>query len=71
MKKAILLALLASGIMLLVFGVPAYASADSDVARFSTGSTTDRSLGMLFGGVLAVLIGAGGLLGGVKASRNS
>ena len=71
MNKTILLALLAGGIILLIFGIDAYNSADSDASRFFTGSPSDKSMGMIIGGVIAVVIGAGGLLRGPKIGRNS
>jgi hypothetical protein len=62
MNKAILVAVLAVGILLLVLGINAYDSNSSDISRFFTGSATDKSIWMLVGGVLATLIGMGGLL---------
>jgi NO-binding membrane sensor protein with MHYT domain len=64
MSKAISLALLAGGILLLVFGVMATTSLSSDISRFFTGSPTDKAIWMLIGGVVASVVGAVGLLRG-------
>jgi len=64
MNKLILLAILAGGIVLVVFGVAATESFSSDVSRFFTGSPTDKAIWLLIGGIVAVIIGLGGLLHG-------
>ena len=64
MNKLILLAILAGGIVLVVFGVAATKSFSSDISRFFTGSPTDKAIWMLIGGIVAVIIGLGGLLHG-------
>jgi hypothetical protein len=64
MSKAISLALLAGGILLLVFGVMATTSLSSDISRFFTGSPTDKAIWMLIGGVVGSVVGAVGLLRG-------
>jgi len=66
MTKAITLALLAGGILLLIFGINAYDSASSDISRFFTGSATDRSIWMLVGGVALTVLGLVGLSRGSK-----
>jgi len=66
MNKTISLALLAGGILLLIFGVIAYDSSSSDISRFFTGSATDKAIWMLVGGVVATILGLGGLLRGSK-----
>jgi hypothetical protein len=62
MTKAISIAILAGGILLLVFGINAYNSPGSDISRFFTGSATDRSLWMLVGGIVMTVLGTVGLL---------
>ena len=57
MNKAFSLALLAGGIVLIVFGVIAMDSFSSDVARFFTGSPTDKAVWMLIGGVVTTMVG--------------
>ena len=64
MNKLISLAILAVGIVLVVFGVTAAESFSSDISRFFTGSPTDKAIWMLLGGILAIIIGLVGLLRG-------
>jgi NO-binding membrane sensor protein with MHYT domain len=64
MSKAVSLALLAGGIVLIVFGVMASTSFTSDLSRFFTGSPTDKAIWMLLGGVVASIVGAVGLVRG-------
>ena len=66
MNKAISIAVLAGGILLLIFGIDAYNSSSSDISRFFTGSATDKSIWMLVGGVVAIVLGMVGLLRGSK-----
>jgi uncharacterized membrane protein YidH (DUF202 family) len=61
MNKLTSLAILAGGIVLVVFGVTATKSFSSDVSRFFTGSPTDKAIWMLLGGIVAIIIGLGGL----------
>jgi Protein of unknown function (DUF3185)/Family of unknown function (DUF5670) len=60
-NKLISLAILAGGIVLVVFGVAATDSFSSDVSRFFTGSPTDKAIWMLIGGIVAIITGLGGL----------
>lgn len=62
MNKAIALAVLAAGIVLLIFGVNAYDSTSSDISRFFTGSATDKAIWMLVGGFVVTVLGLVGLL---------
>jgi uncharacterized membrane protein YidH (DUF202 family) len=62
MTKTISIAILAAGILLLIFGINAYDSTSSDISRFFTGSATDKSIWMLLGGVAATVLGLGSLL---------
>lgn len=64
MSKAVSLALLAGGIVLIVLGVMASTSLTSDLSRFFTGSPTDKSIWMLVGGVVVSIVGAVGLVRG-------
>jgi hypothetical protein len=64
MNKAVSLALLAGGILLLIFGVSATGSFSSDISRFFTGSPTDKAIWMLIGGAVLSIVGAVGLLRG-------
>jgi hypothetical protein len=68
MNRAISLALLAGGVLLLIFGVRASESLGSDISRFFTGSPTDKAIWMLIGGVVLSITGLVGLLRGSKAT---
>jgi hypothetical protein len=58
MNKGIGLALLATGIVMIVFGINATDSFSSDVSRFFTGSPTDKSMWLLLGGIAATIVGS-------------
>jgi hypothetical protein len=62
MNRPLSLALLAGGIVALIYGVSAADSIGSSFSRFFTGSPTDRTIWLLIGGTVAVAIGATGLL---------
>jgi zinc transporter ZupT len=62
MNRAIMLAVLAGGVVLVVYGVAASESLSSDVSRFFTGSPTDKTMWLLIGGIAAIIVGAAGLL---------
>jgi len=62
MIRITVLALLAGGVLLLLFGGSAMSSVSSDVSRFFTGTPTDRSIWMLVGGIVTLVAGAAGLL---------
>lgn len=62
MNKAVSIALLVGGSMLLVFGFNASQSFGSDVSRAFTGSPTDKSVWMLVGGAIAAVAGLVGLM---------
>ncbi|MCX5633520.1 MAG: DUF3185 family protein [Phycisphaerae bacterium] len=64
MNKAVLLAILVGGIVLVIYGVSASESFSSDISRFFTGSPTDKAIWMLVGGIVAIIIGLAGLLRG-------
>ena len=66
MNKAVSLALLAGGIVLIGIGVNATNSFSSDVSRFFTGSPTDKAVWMLIGGIVAAVAG---LFGMMRSSR--
>ena len=67
MNRAVSLAILAGGILLTIYGVSASNSFSSDISRFFTGSPTVKTIWMLAGGVVAIIIGLVGLLRGSKA----
>jgi len=66
MNKAISIALIAGGIVLIVFGIKAMDSFGSDVSRFFTGSPTDKAVWMLIGGIVAAAVGLYGTTRGSK-----
>ena len=57
MNTAIGIALMAAGLLLLIFGFNESQSLSSDVTRVFTGSPTDRSMWMLIGGAVAAVLG--------------
>jgi hypothetical protein len=62
MIKALLLASIAAGILLTIFGVNEMNSFSSDVLRAFTGAPTDRSIWMIVVGVMLMVLGLAGLL---------
>jgi hypothetical protein len=66
MNKAIALALLVGGVILIIFGVNESHSFGSDVNRFFTGNPTDKSMWMLVGGAVAAVAGLTMTLRGSK-----
>jgi hypothetical protein len=62
MNKAVSLALLIGGIVLIIYGVNASNSIGSDFSRLFTGSPTDKAIWLLIGGLVAAAVGAGGLI---------
>ena len=62
MNEVIWLAILAGGIVLVIYGVSALESFSSDVSRFFTGSPTDKTMWLMIGGIVAVVVGLFGLL---------
>ena len=66
MDKAISLAILAGGILLLIFGISTSNSVSSDISRVFTDAPTDKAIWMLIGGVVVTIIGLVGLLRGLK-----
>ena len=64
MDKTIALAILAGGILLVIFGISASNSFSSDVSRIFTDAPTDKAIWMLVGGTVVTIIGLAGLLRG-------
>jgi hypothetical protein len=58
MNKGIGIALLAIGIILIVFGINASDSVGSSFTRFFKGTPTDKSMWLLIGGVASAIVGA-------------
>ncbi|MGA7779705.1 MAG: DUF3185 family protein [Paraburkholderia sp.] len=61
MTKAISIALLVGGVVLLYFGGQAFHSLSSDVSRVFTGSPTNKAIFLIAGGVVASLAGLIGI----------
>jgi len=57
MNKALGIALLVAGVVLTTLGINASESLGSDVSRFFTGAPTDKSIWLLIGGIVSVIIG--------------
>lgn len=64
MNKAVSLALLIVGIILIVYGISASNSVGSGFSRMFTGSPTDKTIWLLVGGGVAAIIGLVGVLRG-------
>jgi hypothetical protein len=61
MTKAISVALIVGGVMLLYFGGQSFHSIDDHVARFFTGSPATKTILLIAGGATAMLAGLIGL----------
>ena len=64
MSKMVSVALLAIGLVLIVYGINASDSFGSDVSRFFTGSPTNKTIWLLVGGAVSCVAGLVGLLRG-------
>ena len=62
MNKAISLALLVGGIVLIIYGIRANDSTASGFSRFFTGNPTDKTMWLLIGGTVAAVAGLVGVL---------
>ncbi len=67
MNKSVAIAIVIGGAILLTFGICASNSFSSDVSRFFTGSPSDKTVWMVVGGAVAVVIGLVTLRGGRSA----
>lgn len=66
MNQSISLAIVAVGVVLIIFGINAAESISSDISRAFTGAPTDKAVWMLVGGVAATIIGLVGMMRGSK-----
>jgi len=57
MNKALGIALVAAGIVLIVFGINASDSVGSSFSRFFTGAPTNKAVWLLLGGTISVVAG--------------
>lgn len=67
MNKPLSIAILLIGVILLIFGFSAGDSIASNVKESVTGTPTDKSLWLIIGGVLGIVVGGFGLVRGGKA----
>ena len=67
MNKPLCIALLAVGIILILFGIDASNSLGSSISRFFTGSPTDKAVWLLIGGIAASFFGLFGLARGTAS----
>ncbi len=68
MKRLLFLAVLVTGVVLLVFGFNASESFASEVSETFQGTPTDRSLWLIIGGALLTIVGLGGLVRGGRSA---
>jgi uncharacterized membrane protein HdeD (DUF308 family) len=66
MNKPLSIALLAAGIVLIIFGINATHAFTSEVSRFFSGSPTNKAIWMLIGGIVATILGLFGLMRPLK-----
>ena len=64
MNKALSIAFLVGGAILLVFGLQESGSFSSDVSRTFTGNPTDKTMWLIAGGAVLAVIGLVGLFTG-------
>jgi hypothetical protein len=57
MNKGIGIALLVVGIVLVIYGFNASDSVSSGVSRAFTGTPTEKTIGLLLGGAVAIIVG--------------
>jgi hypothetical protein len=57
MNKALSIAILVAGIVLLIFGINAHESVGSEAKELVTGTPTDKSLWLIVGGIVAIIVG--------------
>jgi hypothetical protein len=62
MNKALSIALLIAGVILVAFGLSAMDSPSSDLSRLFSGAPTDKTIWLLVGGVVLAIIGLIGVL---------
>jgi hypothetical protein len=61
MNRPLAWALLAAGVVLLIFGFQSYHSVSSGVSRVFTGAPTNRAILLLVGGAIASIAGVVGI----------
>ncbi len=58
-QRMVGIAVVVIGVILLVMGIRAFDSFNSQVSKFFTGSPTDRAVWLTIGGIVAIGLGAG------------
>ncbi len=69
MIKAISIALLAGGVVLLYFGGQSFHSFANDMSRMFTGAPTNKTIWLIAGGIIATLAGLIGLISSSQGRR--
>jgi len=69
LNKIISTVLLVSGIVFIILGISAMDSFSSDVSRLFDGTPSDKSIWMIVGGVIAVILGTSGALFSPKSEK--
>ena len=64
LNRIVSILFIVAGIVLLVLGLSAMDSIGSDISRFFTGTPTDKSVWLVIGGLVSLVIGASGVLTG-------
>lgn len=67
MNKAISIALLVAGVILIIYGINASNSVASSFSRTFTGNPTDKTAWFLIGGIAAAIVGLVGITRGSKS----
>ncbi len=57
MNKGLSIAILVVGVVLLIFGINAHESLASSAKEVVTGTPTDKSIWLIVGGIVAILVG--------------
>lgn len=68
MNKALSLALIVGGIILIIYGISASDSVGSSFSRLFTGAPTDKTIWLLLGGILVAGVGLTGMVRGAKSN---
>jgi hypothetical protein len=68
MNKAISLAILVAGVILIIYGIDASNSAGSSLSRMANGSPTDKTTWLLVGGSVLSIVGLAGVFRGSKTT---
>ena len=69
MNKLLSSAFFVLGVVLLVLGFIASDSVSSDLSRLFTGEPTDKTIWLLIGGGVCLVVGMGGLVRGGKSAQ--